>query len=151
MDPTNLLLIVALGSPNFHTRHQARSALEDQGIAAWSTLLTFEKHRDPEIAHSCKTLKDRATSKYVFCWAEKQQFLAMTYGKVVVSTIIADKYRAAAEACNHSWFAQDPYNVYRHATRLWAIDRLLCGEKWEKIIEELVGDDQLLATNYPED
>ncbi len=146
MDPTNLLLIVALGSPHCQTRHLARYHLEKQGMGAMVTLSTFEHSKDPEVAHSCRMIKERITGKYIIAWAENQKFIAMGKGKL--ENEWNHHYFTLAEVAQRPDYNQSCYNVYRHATRLWAIDLLLSGEPWSKI-SNMIGDDGLPDENYP--
>lgn len=148
MDPTNLLLIVALGATDCQTRSQAQFHLEKQGVSAMVTLLTFEKDPNIEVARSCKVIKERITSRYILDWAEGAQFYAMGYNKLDEIDCYNNEFFQAAEKVNRDEYTTNHNNVGRHATRLWAIDRLLKGESWSKIIEELVGDDGLTDSDY---
>lgn len=148
MDPTNLLLIMALGSPHCQTRHIAQHHLEKQGMKAMVTLSTFEHSKDPEVANSCRIIKERITGKYILAWAENQKFIAMGKGKL--ENEWDQHYFTLAESTLRPDYAQSCHNIHRHATRLWAIDLLLSGEPWGKI-SNMIGDDGLPDEHYYEE
>ena len=151
MDPTNLLLILALDSPHCLTRHQAQYHLEKQGMAAMVTLLTFEKGSSIEVSRSCRMIKERVIGRYVLEWAEGQKFYALSYGHLNVDHGIFAQYFGMADRLSRPEYNQSCYARYRHATRLWAIDRILSGESWKKVADELVGEDGLPDENTPEE
>ena len=147
MDPTNLLLILAMGSPHCQTRHIAQHHLEKQGMSAMVTLVTFERSKDPEVVYACRRIKERLTSKFILDWAASKQFVAMGKGKIEGNYDY--HYIELAENSEFPGTENSPLHQARHATRLMAIDLLLAGRySWKTVYDEFIGNDELTDENF---
>ncbi|RJQ26748.1 hypothetical protein C4577_03070 [Candidatus Parcubacteria bacterium] len=124
--------------------------LEKQELGAIPVLLAYEKDRDLEVSHSCSTIRKRIYTNFIHNWCNNRKFHALGYGKLTQENFFPDQspyFEQAIMLYKHE-NNNDCFFYHRHATRLWAIERLMAGESFHKIEEELVGDDMLSEEHY---